>query len=357
MTEFPKPRKGRGAASNPPGRFERVVREAVVDAGMALLDDSPPLATRLMVDRAKQVIATNDSPDLPFDRSVNPYRGCEHGCVYCYARPSHAYLGLSPGLDFETQLFYKPDAAECLERELARPGYVCRPIALGVNTDAWQPVERRLVLTRRLLEVLVRVRHPVSIVTKSALIERDLDLLADLARDELVHVFVSLTTLDEGLARRLEPRAARPAKRLAAIEALARAGVPVGVMVAPVIPVLTDHELEGLLAAARERGACAAAYAVLRLPHEVKELFAEWLANHRPAAAEHVMSRLRSLHGGREYDARFGTRMTGQGIYARLLADRFHLACKRARFPGMRPLRTDLFAPPKRRDGGQLELF
>ncbi len=350
MNGSEKPRtlsRGRGAASNPDGRFEALRREAEDDGWGSLEEAPPPLQTVLMVDRARRVITYNDSPDIPFDRSVNPYRGCEHGCIYCFARPTHAYLGLSAGQDFESRLFHKPDAPQRLREELAHPGYVCRPLALGINTDGWQPVEKRLGLTRSLLGVLAECRHPVSIVTKSALIERDLDLLTDMARDGLVHVFISLTTLDRRLARRMEPRAAQPERRLAAMETLARAGVPVGVMVAPVVPVLTDAELETILQRARQAGAVEAGYVLLRLPHEVAALFREWLAVHEPLKAEHVLNRVRDCHGGKDYDARFGQRLRGTGRYAQLIRDRYRLACRRLGFPGMAPLRTDLFRPPQ----------
>jgi DNA repair photolyase len=276
--------------------------------------------------------------------------------VYCFARPTHAYLGLSPGQDFESRLFYKPDAPELLKEELAHPKYAPQAIALGINTDGWQPVERKLELTRRLLAILAECRHPVSIVTKSALIERDLDLLTDLAKDDLVHVFVSITTLDRDLARRMEPRAAQPERRLATIEALAKAGVPVGVMVAPIVPVMTDPELENILKRAHEAGASEAGYVMLRLPHEVKDLFREWLAAHEPLKAEHVMNRVRELRGGKDYEAAFGDRMRGSGKYADFIRDRFRLAYKRLGFPGMEALRTDLFKRP-RPTRGQMDLF
>ena len=349
-------RKGRGAASNPEGRYESLRREASDDGWGNLDEEQEPLQTVLAVDTAKRVITYNDSPDVPFDRSINPYRGCEHGCVYCFARPTHSYLGLSAGQDFESRLFYKPDAPERLKEELAHPKYAAQPIALGINTDGWQPVERKLELTRHLLAILSECRHPVSIVTKSALIERDLDLLSELARDDLVHVFVSISTLDRDLARRMEPRAAQPERRLATIEALARAGVPVGVLVAPVVPVMTDPEMENILKRSREAGASEAGYVGLRLPHEVKDLFQEWLSVHEPLKAEHVMNRVRELRGGKEYDAEFGRRMRGAGKYAEFLRDRFRLAYKRVGFPGMPEMRNDLFTPP-RPERGQLTLF
>lgn len=359
MTEPPKfrtLRKGRGAGSNPDGRYESLRREAYDDGWGNLDEDLAPLQTVLGVDTVKRVITYNDSPDIPFDRSINPYRGCEHGCVYCFARPTHGYLGLSAGQDFESRLFYKPDAPERLKEELAHPKYAPQPVALGINTDGWQPVERKLELTRRLLAILAECRHPVSIVTKSALIERDLDLLTDLAKDDLVHVFVSITTLDRDLARRMEPRAAQPERRLATIESLAKQGVPVGVMAAPIVPVMTDPELEDILKRAREAGASEAGYAMLRLPHEVKDLFREWLAAHEPLKAEHVMNRVRELRGGKDYDATFGERLRGTGKYAEFIRDRFRLAYKRLGFPGMAPMRTDLFKPPQP-ERGQLALF
>lgn len=340
------PRKGRGAAISPDGRFDAWQREAAEDGWWHEDDDVP--ATELMVDTAKSVITYNDSPDIPYDRSINPYRGCEHGCSYCFARPSHAYLGLSPGLDFETRLAYKVDAAAILRRELARPAYVCRPVALGINTDAWQPVERRLRLTRGILEVLAATRHPLTTVTKSALILRDLDLLADMARDNLVHAAVSITTLDVELARAMEPRAPSPRRRLAVIAVLAAAGIPTAVMVAPLIPALADHELESILAAAREAGASSAGYILLRLPHEVKPLFRAWLDSHRPGRAEHVYSLMRQLHGGREYDSAFGSRQHGSGPLAEIIAQRFRNAVRRLGLDApYRALDVAAFRPPQ----------
>lgn len=350
------PLKGRGATGNPDNRFEACTREAVDDGWGSLDAPLEPLRTTVQTDSARSVIAWNDSPDIPFDRSVNPYRGCEHGCVYCFARPTHAYLGLSPGLDFESRLFYKRDAAELLRGELAKPGYRCAPLALGINTDAYQPLERRMGVTRELLEVLLETRHPLSIVTKSALIERDLDLLAELAQQDLVHVMLSITTLDRNLARALEPRAAAPQRRLETLRRLNEAGVPAGVMVAPLIPVLTDAELESILAAAHAAGARAAGYVLLRLPHEVRDLFRDWLARHRPLAAEHVMNRLRDCRGGRDYDARFGSRMRGEGIFAELIAKRFRKAQRDLDFPGLPDLDSSAFVAP-RRDRRQLDLF
>jgi DNA repair photolyase len=321
------PRKGRGAVISPDGRFDAWQREAADDGWWQEEVEEP--ATELIVDSAKSVITYNSSPDIPYDRSINPYRGCEHGCAYCFARPSHAYLGLSPGLDFETKIAWKADAADCLRRELARPGYACRPVALGINTDAWQPVERRLRVTRGILEVLAETRHPVTIVTKSALILRDLDLLAGMARDMLVNVAVSITTLDAGLARAMEPRAPSPLRRLAVVAALAGAGIPTAVMVAPLIPALTDHELEAILEAAHEAGARSAGYILLRLPHEVKPVFRAWLDEHQPARAGHVYSLMRQLHGGKEYDSAFGNRQRGSGPLADIIARRFGTALRR----------------------------
>jgi DNA repair photolyase len=351
-------RKGRGAVISPDGRFDAWQREAAEDGWWNQEDDAP--ATELIVDRAKSVITYNTSPDIPYDRSINPYRGCEHGCAYCFARPSHAYLGLSPGLDFETKIAWKADAAGCLRRELARPGYICRPVALGINTDAWQPVERRLHVTRGILEVLAETRHPVTIVTKSALILRDLDLLAAMARDKLVHVAVSITTLDAGLARAMEPRAASPQRRLQVIAALAAAGIPTAVMVAPLIPALSDHELEGILTVARDAGARAAGYILLRLPHEVKPLFRAWLDSDQPGRAEHVYSLMRQMHGGREYDSTFGSRQRGSGPLAEIIAQRFRVALRRLGLdaPSL-ALDTAAFRPPPKpsRITSQLALF
>jgi len=324
---------GRGALSRPPGRFARSVTEAVDDgwgSGADPADTVPDsIAVSVLPEHAKSVITRNDSPDIVFDQSINPYRGCEHACIFCYARPSHAYVDLSPGIDFETRLFYKANAARLLEAELAKPGYVCKPIMLGANTDPYQPVEKRLGVTRSVLEVLARARHPVMIVTKGALLERDINLLADLARDNLASVTLSLPTLDAGLKRILEPRAASPGARLRLLRQLAEAGVPAGVLVAPVIPVLTDHELERVLEAAAGARARFASYVLLRLPYEVKTLFREWLDAHFPDSAAHVMARVAELRAGRDNDPCFGTRMSGQGEFAALLRQRFRVACRR----------------------------
>src|SRR5664279_1512961 len=300
--------KGRGAASNPAVRFEATSRERTHDGWYEEEILEHPNET-VLADRAKSVITTNSSPDVGFDRSIHPYRGCSHGCVYCFARPTHAYLGLSPGLDFETKLFYKADAVGILEGELAKPKYVCKPIALGINTDGYQPLEKRLEITRGILAVLARCRHPVTIVTKSALVIRDLDLLTDLAKDRLVSVMLSITSLTNDIKRTLEPRAASPQARLRVVEQLSRAGVHVGVLVAPVIPAITDHEMEDILAAAKDAGAMSAGYVLLRLPHEVKTLFREWLGLHYPDRAKHVMSLINQTRRGKDYDAEFGTRM------------------------------------------------
>jgi DNA repair photolyase len=349
------PLKGRGALSNPTGRFERQQHEAVDDGWYQ--DEIPDfIPTSIEPDRARSVITRNDSPDIPFEQSINPYRGCSHGCSYCYARPSHSYVGLSPGLDFETRLFYKQNAGKVLEEELAKPGYVCKPITLGANTDPYQPIERRMRVTREILEVLARCRHPVTVITKSALVLRDLDLLADLARDGLAGVGVSITTLDVELKRVMEPQAASPRTRLEAVNRLNAAGVPAGVMVAPVIPGLTDHEMEAILEAAAEARARWAGYVLLRLPHEVKDLFREWLAAHYPDRANHVMSLVRQMRGGKDYDSSFGTRMRGTGPLAELLRARFQGACRRLSLgTGRRqPPNTALFRPP--RSGPQLAL-
>ena len=338
-------RRGRGAASNASGRFETHTRSSVDDGWET--DPSAPLRTEVTMEAARSIITRNASPDVPFDRSINPYRGCEHGCVYCFARPTHAFLGLSPGLDFETRLFAKPNAAPLLRAELARPRYAPATIAIGTNTDPYQPIEKRLGVMRSVLEVLSETRHPVGIVTKGALVTRDLDILGPMGRAGLAHVGVSLTTLDPALTRAMEPRAASPGRRLAAIRALSDAGCPVRVMVAPVIPGLTDHEIEPILAAAKDAGASAASWVALRLPLEVAGLFRDWLAEARPDRAKRVMGRVRELHGGRDYDPAWGKRMRGEGVHADLIARRFDLAKKRLGLDApMTPLRTDLFRRP-----------
>lgn len=321
--------KLRGALSQIQGRFETAARSPFDDGWTREDEPAVPIETTVTEERARSIIARNDSPDIPFEQSVNPYRGCEHGCIYCYSRPSHAYLELSPGLDFETKLFAKTNAAEQLREELARPGYRPKPIAFGTNTDCYQPIERRYRVMRGALEVLAACEHPLTIVTKSALIERDLDLLAPMAQKNLVKAFVSITTLDRRLARKLEPRAASPQRRLDALRALAGAGIPCGVMVAPVIPALTDKSIEEVLEAASQAGASMAGWILLRLPNEVRPLFKEWLAAHYPQRADHVISIVKQSRGGRENDPNFGSRMTGSGNFAELIARRFELACRR----------------------------
>lgn len=349
----PAPQKGRGTAHNPHNRF--AARVSVVEDDGWHHEVPSTQGTEVRIETAKTIISHNTSPDLPFDRSINPYRGCEHGCIYCYARPSHAYWDLSPGLDFETKLIAKTNAAEVLEQQLSKPGYVCAPINLGANTDPYQPIEREQRLTRRLLEVLLRYRHPVTIVTKGALVLRDLDLLAELASQRLVRVMVSLTTLDDQLKRTLEPRAAAPNARLRAIRVLREAGVPVGVLCAPMIPMINDRELEHLLQAAHGAGAQSAAYMLLRLPLEVAPLFEQWLHDHYPQRAAHVLSLIRQSGGGELYDSRFGVRMRGEGVFAELLEQRFRKAARQLGFAGREALALDCtaFCPP----GGQMALF
>jgi DNA repair photolyase len=318
--------RGRGVAARPAGRFARQQTQTCLGD-----DDGPGTSpdTELLPEQIRSIISRNQSPDIPFGQSINPYRGCEHGCVYCYARPSHAYVDLSPGLDFETKIFTKPQAAAVLRRELTRPGYRCLPIALGANTDAYQPVERDLRLTRQILEVLAEFRHPVSIITKSALIERDIDLLKDMAADNLVTALISVTSFDDELKRRMEPRAAAPGRRVETIRRLSAAGIPCGVLAAPMIPGLNDHELEKILAEAAAAGARFAGYVLLRLPHEVEPIFTAWLAAHYPLKSARVQSLLRQARGGALNDARFGSRMRGSGPFAALLARRFAAACRR----------------------------
>jgi len=346
------PPRGRGTASNPQNRFAPTQSVACDDGWFQ--EVPPTRATEVRSETAKSVITRNKSPDVGFDRSVNPYRGCEHGCIYCFARPSHAYWDMSPGLDFETKLIAKTNLGSMLEQQLSKPGYVCQPIALGVNTDAYQPIEREQRLTRRALEILLRYQHPVHIITKGSLILRDLDLLSELAKLRLVSVSISLTTLDDELKRIMEPRAAAPSARLRAMRVLGENGVPVNVMCAPMIPMINDKELEHLLEAARDAGARSAGYVLLRLPREVGPLFEEWLAAHFPERAEHVMSLIRQCRGGENYDSRFGTRMRGEGPFADLLAQRFAVATKRLGL-NKRDFSLDCsrFAPP----GGQLALL
>ncbi|EJW10613.1 Radical SAM domain protein [Rhodovulum sp. PH10] len=352
----PERRRGRGAVSNATGRFEPLARIAF-DDGWESLEDLPAFETTVGIDTARKVITRNESPDIGFDRSINPYRGCEHGCVYCFARPTHAYMGLSPGLDFESKLFMKPDAPELLERELSARGYVPKTIAIGTNTDPYQPLERKTGLMRRILEVLERFGHPVGIVTKSDLVVRDLDILSRMAERRLVRVALSVTTLDKKLARTMEPRAPTPAKRLAALAALAEAGVPTTVMVAPVIPAVTDPEIERILDAAAAAGVEGAGYVLLRLAREVRDLFREWLLAELPDRERRVFTLLRQMRGGKDYDSTFGERMTGSGPYAWMLGRRFEKACARLGLNRHRTsLTTEHFAVPMTAKA-QLELF
>ena len=366
MTAPSAPTKGRGATFNPANRFRGEQREAVDDGWTTPVDeaggvdDPPPLKTIVRTQSARAIITRNDSPDIPFTQSINPYQGCEHGCIYCYARPTHAYLDLSPGLDFETKLFAKPNAAALLRAELAKPGYRCDPIAMGTNTDPYQPIEREWKVTRSVIEVLAGCDHPLMITTKGALIERDLDLLGPMAAKGLARVFISIAMLDRELARKLDPRAPTPQRRLAMIKALAEAGVPVGVNVAPVIPQLTDRDMEAILEAAAKAGARYAGWTMLRLPLEVAPLFRDWLAVHYPLRAAHVMSIVRQIRGGRDNEPRFHARMGGQGEFADLVRKRFAIACKRLGLNSDRdpPLDTKRFRPPSALGAAaQLDLF
>jgi DNA repair photolyase len=348
-------RRGRGAESNRSGRYEPLAREAA-DDGWDSLDVLPPLRTEVQEETPRRIITRNESPDISFDRSINPYRGCEHGCAYCFARPTHAYMGLSPALDFETRLFAKPGAARLLEKELSQPGYECRTIAIGTNTDPYQPIERRYRIMREVLEMLDRANHPVGIVTKSALVVRDIDILSRMAERGLAKVALSVTTLDRKLARAMEPRAATPDRRIEALRLLSAAGIPTTVMVAPVIPAMNESEIERILEVAAAAGVKEAGYVLLRLPLEVKEVFKEFLAREYPDRAKHVMSVIRSMRGGKDYDAKWGERMRGKGPYAWQISRRFELATKRLGLNGeRRRLRTDLFVPPAA--GSQLDLF
>ncbi len=386
--------KGRGAASYVPGRYEKTAIEAEDDGwGSVYAEDEagideqhapgdetadgwmtnatttstahvqtrmpPRLQTQVTEERARSIVSRNQSPDIPFSQSLNPYRGCEHGCVYCFARPSHAYLDLSPGLDFETKLYAKTNAAELLRKELARKGYRCSAISLGINTDAYQPIERRYRITRELLEVFAECRHPVSLITKSALIQRDLDILVPMAKQGLVSVYVSITSLDNKLSSKLEPRAAAPHTRLKTVQVLHEAGIPVGTMVAPIIPMITDRELEQILDAAYVHGARAAGYVLLRLPHEIKQVWREWLSLHYPERAAHVMSLVQQMRGGKDYDSAYGTRMRGEGPFADLIAMRFAKAHKRIGFGRLPALDASKFLPPlpPKANSPQGELF
>ena len=349
-------RRGRGAQSNASGRYEAEARVAF-DDGWQSLEDLPPFKTTIAVDTSRKVITRNESPDIGFDRSINPSRGCEHGCVYCFARPTHAYLGLSPGLDFESKLFVKPDAPALLEKELAAAGYEPRMIAIGTNTDPYQPIEREHKIMRGILEVLERAGHPVGIVTKSALVTRDIDILARMAKRNLAKVGISVTSLDPKLARTMEPRASTPPKRLEALKQLSDAGIPTTVMVAPVIPALNDSEMERILDAAAHAGVKEASYVLLRLPLEVRDLFREWLMANYPDRYRHVFTLIRDMRGGRDYDAKWGERMKGTGPMAWTIGRRFEIACDRLGLNKRRSrLTTDHFARPKR-DGDQLSLF
>src|SRR5690242_14165333 len=348
-------RRGRGAQSNASGRYEPQARVAF-DDGWRTLDDLPPFKTEVQIDATRKIITRNDSPDIGFDRSINPYRGCEHGCVYCFARPTHAYLGLSPGLDFESKLLVKPDAPELLERELASPGYQPKVIAIGTNTDPYQPIEREMKIMRGILEVLERAGHPVGIVTKSALVTRDIDILSRMAKRNLAKVALSVTTLDPKLARSMEPRASTPPKRLEAIRQLSEAGIPTTVMVAPVIPALNDCEIERILDAAAHAGVREANYVLLRLPLEVRDLFREWLMANYPDRYRHVFTLIRDMRNGRDYDSQWGARMKGAGPMAWMIGRRFEIACEKLGLNKKRSkLTTDHFAKPAR--GQQLSLF
>lgn len=348
VTKPTAPIKGRGAASRLPGRFE-VRTVTLEDDGWSqeVQAGEARAVTTVTEEHARSIISSNQSPDIGFSQSINPFRGCEHGCVYCFARPSHSYLNLSPGLDFETKLFAKTNAPELLRQELSRPGYSVAPIALGSNTDGYQPIERRYKLTRSLLEILSDCGHPVSIVTKSALVLRDLDLLVPMASRGLVSVYVSVTTLDNRLSAKLEPRASAPHTRLKSVQELHEAGIPVGVLVAPVIPMITDSDFERILEASSEAGAQSASYVLLRLPHELKEIWREWLELHYPDRASHVLSLIQQMRGGKDYDSTFGTRMTGQGPFADLLASRFQKAHRRLGFSRLAPLRCEHFKAPR----------
>jgi len=356
FTAHPETLKGRGARSNRTGRFESE-RRFLTDDGWSILDESSAPKTSVTVEQPKKILTRNQSPDVPFERSINPYRGCEHGCVYCFARPTHAYHGLSAGIDFETKLFVKKDAAKLLERAFGNPRYQAKTIAIGTNTDPYQPIEKQWRVMREVLEVMLEARHPVSIVTKSALVTRDIDILAKMAEMGLAKVALSVTTLSRLLARKLEPRASTPAKRLEAIRLLSDAGIPTGVMASPMIPALNDHEMEAILEAARNSGATMASYILLRLPREVSELFKEWLLRHYPNRYRHVLLLLRSMRGGKDYDAKWHERMRGQGPYADTIAKRFDLAAKRLHLNKRgAPLRTDLFRSPAS-GRQQLDLF
>lgn len=348
MNEKPLIYKGRAASSNQVSRFDPHTRESLDDGWGSLDEEPPPLRTEVMLDATKSVINYIQSPDLPFDRTLNPYRGCEHGCIYCYARPTHAFLGMSPGLDFESKLLMKPDVVDLLKKELAHPKYKCAPIALAMNTDGYQPIEREYQLTRQVIKVLSEANHPFSMVTKSSLVERDIDLIAPMAAKSLATIYLSITTLDRQIARRLEPRAAAPERRFETLRKLSEAGIPTGVMVAPVIPALTDSHMEQILEKAYQAGARKAGYVFLRLPHELTNLFEEWLQQYFPLKAQHVMSLVKQSRGGKSYQSDFGKRMRGEGIFADLLANRFKLSCQKLGMSGERTgFRTDMFKVPE----------
>ena len=350
--------KNRGAISNPEGRFEKNTRESFDDGWDA--DDEEKLSaleTTLLLEHSKSIISRNDSPDIGFDQSINPYRGCEHGCIYCYARPSHAYMNLSPGIDFETRIFYKPNAASLLEKEITKPSYICKPIVIGANTDPYQPAESQLKITRSLLEVACTYQHPVAIITKSSLIGRDLDLLEELAKKQLIKIAITLTTLSVELKKILEPRASAPSGRLRIIRKLSEIGIPIRVMAAPMIPMINDMELEHILESAKDAGANYAGYTCIRLPYEVKDLFKEWLRNHYPDRTEHVMSLIRQMHNGKEYDPTFGKRMRGEGQFADLLAMRFKLACKKFKLNNIPPVDLNTNILKKHLKNGSSQLF
>lgn len=355
----PPNRKNRGAFSNPQGRFEINTYEEFDDGWEQELEESSPLQTFLYPEPAKTIISRNDSPDIGFEQSINPYRGCEHGCIYCYARPAHGYVNLSPGLDFETKIFYKENAAELLKKEINKPKYICKPIVIGANTDPYQPAESELKITRGLLEVLCEHDHPAIIITKNSLVERDIDILSTMAKKNLALVNVSITSLSTQLKRIMEPRTSTPAARLRALKNMVEAGIPVNAMVAPVIPMITDCELEHILERVSETGCTHAAYVLIRLPHEVKDLFKEWLAKHFPQKANHVMSIIKQMRGGKEYDSTFGKRMKGEGEFATLLANRFRLACKRFNLNNKPRVNLDVTRLVKKNlhSFGQLNLF
>ncbi|HMH69516.1 MAG TPA: PA0069 family radical SAM protein [Pinirhizobacter sp.] len=350
--------KGRGAASNPEGRFEHIRHQAEDDGWLREVEEVPRPTTEVREERARSVISRNDSPDVGFDQAINPYRGCEHGCIYCYARPSHAYLNLSPGLDFETKLFAKTNLEEIFRLELSKRSYICKPINIGSNTDPYQPIEKKWRLTRAALALLNECNHPCTIVTKNALVERDLDILVPMAKRNLVQVFISINSLDNKLASKLEPRASAPHRRMKAVETLASAGVPVGVLVAPIIPALNERDLEAIVEQAGAAGARSAGYTCVRLPHELKQLFREWLELHYPDRASHIISLIQQMNGGKDYDSNFATRMRGQGVFADIIRKRMQVARRKAGLDRAwdTVLDTSCFVAP-RMESPQGELF